>query len=87
MLPPRRLRDRRGVAVRMLNGEIPETIKTPALGASTPKYDWRELQRWKISEARLPPDSIVQFRQPTIWQSYLAGRSCFCQPRSWSRPP
>jgi signal transduction histidine kinase len=57
-------------AVRILNGEIPETVKTPVLGASTPKYDWRELQRWKISEALLPPDSVVQFRQPTIWQSY-----------------
>ena len=28
------------------------------------------MQRWKISEALLPPDSTVQFRQPTIWQSY-----------------
>src|ERR1044072_1961628 len=29
-----------------------------------------ELQRGKISEALLPPDSVVQFRQPTIWQTY-----------------
>ena len=28
------------------------------------------MQRWKISEAALAPGSIVQFRQPTIWQSY-----------------
>ena len=27
------------------------SVKTPVLGSSTPKYDWRELQRWKISEA------------------------------------
>ena len=33
-------------------------------------YDWRELQRWNISEARLPPGSIVQFREPSAWQRY-----------------
>ena len=33
-------------------------------------YDWRQLQRWSIDEARLPPGSIVQFRQPSAWQRY-----------------
>ncbi|PWT83584.1 MAG: hypothetical protein C5B58_06310 [Acidobacteria bacterium] len=32
--------------------------------------DWRQLQRWKISEASLPPASIVQFRAPTLWEQY-----------------
>ena len=58
------------VAVRLLNGENPASIKTAPIGLGTPKYDWRELQRWKISETLLPPSSIVQFRQPTIWQTY-----------------
>jgi signal transduction histidine kinase len=58
------------VAVRLLSGESPASIKTPSLGLSTPKYDWRELQRWKINEALLPPGSAVQFRQPTVWQTY-----------------
>jgi len=35
-----------------------------------PMFDWRELQRWQISEAQLPPGSIIQFRQPTLWQQY-----------------
>jgi hypothetical protein len=35
-----------------------------------PIYDWRELRRWGISEARLPPGSIVKFRQPTLWEQY-----------------
>ena len=35
-----------------------------------PMFDWRELQRWQISEAKLPPGSIVQFRQLTLWQQY-----------------
>ena len=33
-------------------------------------FDWRELQRWGISEARLPAGSIVQFRQPSVWDQY-----------------
>ncbi len=35
-----------------------------------PMFDWRELQRWQISEAKLPPGSIIQFKQPTLWQQY-----------------
>jgi C4-dicarboxylate-specific signal transduction histidine kinase len=33
-------------------------------------YDWRELRRWGIAESRLPPSSIVQFREPTAWEQY-----------------
>jgi signal transduction histidine kinase len=33
-------------------------------------YDWRELQRWNISEARLPPGSVVQFRERSTWERY-----------------
>jgi signal transduction histidine kinase len=35
-----------------------------------PMFDWRELQRWQISEAKLPPGSIIQFKQLTLWQQY-----------------
>jgi signal transduction histidine kinase len=58
------------VAVRILSGERPENVKTPPLGLGAPVYDWRELRDWNISEANLPPGSIVQFRQPTIWERY-----------------
>jgi signal transduction histidine kinase len=58
------------VAVRILGGEAPDTIKTPPLDLGTPMFDWRELRRWGISEARLPPGSIVQFRQSSAWVRY-----------------
>jgi len=58
------------VGVRLLHGESPASIKIAALGLSAPKYDWRELKRWRINEASLPSGSIVQFRQPTVWQTY-----------------
>jgi signal transduction histidine kinase len=36
----------------------------------TPKFDWRELQRWNISESRLPAGSEVHFREPGLWEQY-----------------
>ena len=58
------------VAVRMLGGEKGSDIKVPVIGFSTPKYDWRLLQRWHISESRLPPGSEVLFREPKVWERY-----------------
>jgi signal transduction histidine kinase len=58
------------VAVRILGGEAPGDVKTPPIGYSTPKYDWRELQRWNISESSLPAGSEIYFRQPGLWEQY-----------------
>ena len=58
------------VAVRILGGEPPGNIKTPPLEFGTPKYDWRELQRWNISESRLPVGSEIDFRAPGPWEQY-----------------
>ena len=55
-------------AVRILKGEVPGDLKIPPLALSVPQYDWRELQRWNISEDRLPAGSIVRFREPGVWQ-------------------
>jgi formate hydrogenlyase transcriptional activator len=58
------------IALRILNGTPASSIKPIFLGPAAPAYDWRELTRWKISENRLPPGSIVQFRQPSLWEQY-----------------
>ena len=63
-------RDTAAVALRILRGESPGHIKTAPQRTGTPTYDWRELQRWGISEARLPAGSIVEFRQPRVWDQY-----------------
>ncbi len=39
-------------------------------GSSMVLFDWRQLQRWKISESRLPPGSEILFREPTVWETY-----------------
>jgi signal transduction histidine kinase len=58
------------VAVRILGGEGAGDIKTPPIEFGTPKFDWRELQRWKISERQLPAGSEVHFRAPDLWEQY-----------------
>src|SRR5262249_44514354 len=57
-------------AIRILRGEPAESIPPQILEAAAPVFDWRELRRWGISEARLPAGSVVQFRQPTVWELY-----------------
>jgi len=57
-------------AVRILAGEKPRDINIPPIGFGTPKYDWREMQRWGISESRLPPGSEIHFRNPTVWEQH-----------------
>ncbi|MGC1775529.1 MAG: ATP-binding protein, partial [Pseudolabrys sp.] len=55
--------------IRILNGEKPGEIRTLVQFAS-PVFDWREMQRWGISESRLPAGSEVLFRSPTAWEQY-----------------
>ncbi|MGF9762507.1 sensor histidine kinase [Microvirga sp. 0TCS3.31] len=57
-------------AVRILEGEKASGIKVPPIEFSAPKYDWRQLQRWNISESRLPPGNEILFREPTAWERY-----------------
>ncbi|HSE92485.1 MAG TPA: ATP-binding protein [Methylomirabilota bacterium] len=33
-------------------------------------FDWRQLRRWQIDEGRLPPASVVRFRQASVWDLY-----------------
>ncbi len=57
-------------AIRILGGEKPGNIKIEPIGFAAPKYDWREMQRWGISESNLPPGSEILFREPDLWQRY-----------------
>jgi signal transduction histidine kinase len=57
-------------AIRILNGEKPGEIRPPPVQFASPVFDWREMQRWGISENSLPPGSEIRFRNPTAWQQY-----------------
>jgi signal transduction histidine kinase len=57
-------------ALRILAGASPALIKPPVQRPGPPMFDWRELQRWGVSEDRLPPGSEVRFRGPSLWRDY-----------------
>ncbi len=57
-------------AVRLLNGVAPASVKVPVQLPGQPIFDWRELRRWDIPESRLPPGSVVRYRQPSLWSAY-----------------
>ena len=57
-------------ALRILNGEKASDIKIPPSPFAPPKFDWRQMQRWGISESNLPPGSNIDFREPTILERY-----------------
>ena len=63
-------RDTADVAVRLLNGESPGSVRVPPHVPGQPIFDWRELQRWGIAESRLPAGSVVRYRSPSLWQEY-----------------
>ena len=56
------------IAVRILRGEPASSFAPRMMKPLQPRYDWRELQRWHMSEDRLPPGSTVLFRRPTAWE-------------------
>ncbi len=57
-------------AIRILNGEKAGDIKIPPSRFELPRFDWRQMQRFGISDSHLPPGSTVYFREPTVWQRY-----------------
>jgi hypothetical protein len=59
-------------AVRILHGEPVSSFPPKIVGPLFPRYDWRELQRWKIDEKLLPPGSTVLYRTPGLWEQHRA---------------
>jgi signal transduction histidine kinase len=58
------------LALRIMAGTAPSELPLKAPASSTLMFDWRQLQRWGISESLLPANSEVRFRAPTVWDEY-----------------
>jgi signal transduction histidine kinase len=54
----------------ILDGANVAAIPVATAEFTKPVFDWRQLTRWKISEAALPEGSEIRFREPTDWQQY-----------------
>ena len=50
----------------MLDGKKAEDVPIETL-PSRYMFDWNELRRWRIAESALPSESIILFRQPSLW--------------------
>ena len=57
------------MGLRILSGESPRSIPQQTL-PSVNMFDWRQLRRWNISETKLPPNSIVAFKEFSFWELY-----------------
>ncbi len=58
------------LSARVLEGTDPASLPFEILTDGVPMFDWRSLQRWGISEKRLPRESVVRFRPASIWEQY-----------------
>ena len=58
------------IALRILDGEEASKIPVTTGDFTRPIFDWRELQRFGISENRLPAGSEIRFRQFGLWDQY-----------------
>jgi len=58
------------IALRILDGEAASKIPVVRGDFTRPVFDWRQLQRFGISESRLPAGSEVRFREFSLWGQY-----------------
>ncbi len=58
------------LAMRILDGEDPANIPVAVGNVVKPMFDWRQMQRWGVGEAALPPGSRIRFYEPTGWDRH-----------------
>jgi PAS domain S-box-containing protein len=58
------------MALRILRGEKPSNIPMSSKDTIINQFDWRQFKRFGIREGRLPPESIVEFKSYSFWESY-----------------
>jgi len=58
------------LALQALRGEKVDSIRNSGSAPYVTEFDARQLRRWRIDEARLPPRSVVRFREETSWSRY-----------------
>jgi len=54
----------------ILDGRNPADLPIVEGTNSNLLFDWRQMQRWGVAEARLPVGSAIRFRESSIWHRY-----------------
>ena len=58
------------LAFAIVSGRRPESLPVEPSPPAVPRIDWREFERWHLSESRLPKGTVVMFRSTSIWAEY-----------------
>jgi PAS domain S-box-containing protein len=58
------------LGLRILAGEKPEAIGIQPVSENRYLFDWQQLQRWGISQDRLPPGSEIRYKESGLWDLY-----------------
>jgi signal transduction histidine kinase len=58
------------LALQVLAGTEASTPQVAELPTNKILFDWRQLQRWGISESKLPAGSVIRFRESSPWEQY-----------------
>jgi signal transduction histidine kinase len=58
------------LASRVLTGTEIKSLPFETSSDTVPTFNWPALQRWGISESRLPPGSVVLNKPMSIWKQY-----------------
>jgi signal transduction histidine kinase len=62
--------------LRVLKGERADSIPASSSDLNVPQVDWRQLQRWGISEDLVPAGTLIRFRELSIWDEYWSYIVC-----------
>ena len=57
------------LVLRILSGGAPSEPVSESASSKT-VFDWRQMQRWGISEGSLPADAEIDFRETNAWRAY-----------------
>lgn len=60
------------IGLRVLNGESPASIPIREVHDNQNMFDARQLDRWRLDSRLLPADSVIMFREPSVWDRYRA---------------
>ena len=58
------------IGLRVLNGEPPASIPIHEVQNNQNMFDARQLDRWRLDSRLLPANSVILFREPSVWGRY-----------------
>ena len=58
------------LGLQILRGVSPASISIRESAAQVDLFDARQLKRWNLDEARLPPGSVIRYQDSSVWKLY-----------------